>query len=161
QGKIAWAVLGDRNARQLLPNKDTVWIRGLIETGSDEWYNPVRDFGGYVGQCFRTMPGKIEELSLVSSDRPEQARTDLTLADLLRREWAGAGGRQVGRAPPAEGRRLRWHDLLLQQADRTYRDHWAAERKGEPYYRQIGARYIDDAQSLIGDKPKPADKDPR
>src|SRR6266481_1780748 len=56
---------------------------------------------------------------------------------------------------------LRWHDLLLQQADRTYRDHWAAERKGEPYYRQIGLRYITDAQGLVADKTKPADKDPR
>lgn len=162
QGRMAWAVLGEANVRRFLPNQDIGWVRGLIQNRSDEWPTSVRQFGDFVGQCWGLMPGKIEELSLASPDRPEQFRTDLSLADLLTRQLDGAGSSRIApRDPPVELRKLRWHDLLLQQADRTYHDHWAAERAGEPYYRQIGLRYIDDAQSLIADKGKPADKDPR
>jgi hypothetical protein len=55
--------------------------------------------------------------------------------------------------PVEQERKLLLHDLLCDQAERAYLDHWAAERPttdGSPYYRVAGRLFLRDAERLAG-----------
>jgi hypothetical protein len=60
--------------------------------------------------------------------------------------------------PVGEQRKLLVHNLLCWQAHRTYLDYWAArpqDARPEPYFRQAGNMFLDDAQALLaGTGPK-------
>ncbi len=48
--------------------------------------------------------------------------------------------------------RVRVHNLLLWQAERTFADHWASRderREATPYYREVALRYTDGAAELV------------
>jgi hypothetical protein len=50
---------------------------------------------------------------------------------------------------PVQGaRRLRVHDLLHWQAERTWKDHWHTDTFGKPYYKEAADNYLQDAMTL-------------
>src|SRR5262249_42011609 len=56
--------------------------------------------------------------------------------------------------PVQAARRLRLHDLLCQQAGRTWQDHWTsnAGNKKEPYYFLMAKNCLKDAEKLVESK---------
>ncbi len=53
-------------------------------------------------------------------------------------------------------RRLRWHDVFLGLAERTYQDFWASEKDaGEPYYYLAGLEFIRESRRLLEQQGNP------
>src|SRR5262249_11923475 len=48
---------------------------------------------------------------------------------------------------------LQLHNLLIWQAERCFLDHWYARKPKEPYYKQAGELYLEDAKRLVTGTP--------
>lgn len=95
-------------------------------------------------------------------EKLDKAAADLRQAARLARRLDGAAALTLGPLQPVdENRKLQVHDLLLAQAERTLRDHWAAEDPKRPYYRANGHALVRDARVLIGEDRAELGKQPK
>jgi len=152
QGRAALAVLGRANLAMFDQ------IKAVIGNAGGEWWSPVAAAGEQIGQAWEEMPHKIaDQVARARADADQPAGK--TAGDLGLRVLAQADGltRQIHCAdvrriaalgPPAALRRLRLHNLLLEQARRSYRDHWFSD-KSEPHYVTVMRKLVDDAEALM------------
>src|SRR5262249_39654388 len=82
---------------------------------------------------------------------PDKAATALNTAGSLGHRVSGAGSASLLTLEPVgEDRKLRLHDLLCWQAERTFNDYLASEDPKNPYYRAVGLACPRDAADLAG-----------
>ena len=152
QGRAALAVLGRAN----LATFDQA--RAVIGNAGGEWWSPVASAGEQIGLAWEEMPHKIADQAArarADADQPagktpgDLGLAILSQADVLARQLNRADVRRIAALdPPAALRRLRLHNLLLEQARRTYRDHWFSD-KNEPHYITAMRKLVDDAEALM------------
>jgi hypothetical protein len=150
QGRMAVAFLGERSISAFLGRDGFGLVQGLIGRPGGEWSRSITQAGDQLAQCWQQAPTKITEWVATShtQENAGKADADLALADLLTRQVDGAVARRLAPLdPPGEQRRFQVHDLFAEQSWRTYRDHWAAEKKSELYYLAAGRKYLEDAKA--------------
>lgn len=162
QGRMCLAVLGERVFNDLARPADgsarpaefdyQQCHRLLVSLPSrDRWWEAAVQAGDEAALRWRRLPREVRDRLEHSRTVPlDEAARDLHSAERLGRSVDGAGAAALIVDPAHEARRLRMHDLLLWQAERTRHDHWFAEKETLlPYYREAGGRYLDDAEALV------------
>lgn len=158
EARMALASLGQdgfdasRSQNQAAFSEVTRQVADAVKGDETSWRKAIAAAGEQIGlrwQGFR--PRILALMTSVDKNPGEATRSELTQADRLSRQAAAAP------APPADSfvepasrlRKARTHDLLVANANRAWLDHWYDENPDErPYYQLVGARYLDDAESL-------------
>ncbi len=162
QGRLALAQLGPRwfdAFRQESGSKDLIEYQEVLKRLGDlaehpvsaEWTGIVADMGDQIGRRWRGMARKIDQLlsTGVGNLDPKQALANLRTADALARQLDG--GVRLGDDVPPPTWTLRKRllvDLLLNQTERDWLDHWYGADATARYYEQAGDRYLEDADAL-------------
>jgi hypothetical protein len=142
QARLAVAVLGK-------DDEDTKRAAPFLQAAGDGWSGQLLVAGGHVAAGF-TRLGKQASDSAVEGQKLslDKAAGKLRPAALQARRLDGgavAAWFDGWPDPVQENRAIQLHDLLVWQAQRTYRDYWSSEDEGTPYYRVAGNLFLDDA----------------
>jgi hypothetical protein len=118
------------------------WSKHLVEAGND------------LRVRFLNMTKRIQQLTAESRQVDlDKAAKELREAERLTRQLDGAAAGRLAEIgdPLQQARALRWHDMLLWEAERTFQGHWFAEdpREEHQYYQLAGRRYVRDAEELL------------
>jgi hypothetical protein len=161
EGRMALATMPKRLVDTILADarggeaKTYDFLAGEITKPGADWWLAFSRAGEALGRCWQEIPircGKLVESSRGREDLGQAVTEDLLMGDVMARAADGAGASRFppqGNEPTTELRRLRFHDLFLAQARRTYRDHWYAESLAtQAYYQTVGLKYTKDAQKL-------------
>src|SRR5205823_1663418 len=112
--------------------------------------------GEEMGTCYRQLGERLERAG-VETWRPGGAGSVPVAEEAERLARLAEGpARKAAHELLEQARRLRWHDLLLGQAERVRLDHWASEARqpaAEPYYVTAALRYLQDARTLLQSGP--------
>ncbi len=146
QGRLAVAELGKDDA-------DGKRAADLLQrTDEQVWQDDLDTAGDDIGRGFRLLALNAADAADKARKAPiAEAAVPLRQAALATR-FLDAGEADVVLAkvdPAAENRRVQLHDLLLWQAERTYRDYWASNDPANPYYRAAGLVCTLDARDLV------------
>lgn len=163
EARMALAAIGrgvfDRSdlQRKGLVGYDSLAER-LATTSSDPsgpWRAVIADIGTNVGSRVRRLPAAIDELTSEAGGTLEPAvlRTRLREAARIGRLIDGsvAAIADSAREAGSRDRDARVFDLLLWLAERAWLDHWhdLDPNNPMPYYKAVGARFIDQAAKLV------------
>lgn len=157
QGRLALAMLG----KSCIDQRNS----GVYEEIGKKLNEPppaIDQAGQRIGDAWWNLTGQVEKLALESrGSNLEQTKNDLARAEPLAELLAGCMVHFEPRTegensfvtlnPVAERHRLELEDLLLWQAERTYLDHWFAEKDdpdATPYYEAACHRLLADATEL-------------
>jgi hypothetical protein len=157
QGRMCLALLGERwfddevNAKDRKDTYKDVLNRIRQLTTDPNWDKSLAMAGEEIGVRWRRLPIKVNGITDDSRGLPlGDAAIQLRDAERLERLADGAVAlRLTANHPADEARKLRLHDLLLWQAERTLQDHWFAEGLPDPYYQVTGLRFVQDAHDLV------------
>lgn len=145
-----------RRGRVTLARLDDALIpRPQLREGRDDDAETanLRAAGEKIAAAYRQLP--LDVGKACADARSADAKQCVALigkAELLARNLDSAGMRSLAEHPADLARRLRWHELLVAQAERTRHDHWFAESPAaEPYYVAARGRYLQDARGLLQD----------
>jgi len=144
QGRMAVAMLGDRNAE----------VRQMIDLPRQgAWWVSYRDVGERIGKRYRGLTGEVavENTKADAAADLKSAAPNLAKAAALARLAEPATPIRAGDPLGAEQRYWR-HDFLLWQADRTIRAGWADVAAGPPdqwYCRKAANLCLETAKELI------------
>ncbi|MBL8798359.1 MAG: hypothetical protein JNM56_30975 [Planctomycetia bacterium] len=145
QGRMALAVLGEDS----VPSFNQ--LKALLDSPGGEWWISAGAAGEQVGRAWVEIPGKITALLAQGAAGTGPGLRELTTADRLARQTDAEGALRIAAADPVAAlRRLRLHNLLLEYARRSYRDHWYADKGSEPYYAAAMRKCVEDAETLAG-----------
>lgn len=154
QGQMALAVLGrkwfDECQGARLENFEQVEHRLNTFSVEQEWWKSLAVAGEQLGYRFRALSGEVDKLfAAARRQQGEDGLFGLRRAVRLTRLLGGVDVLDAMPGPLTEQRRRRAATELVAQADRTARQHWTLEDSPtEPYYRQAGTLYLDDAMGL-------------
>src|SRR6185437_5758481 len=143
QGRMALAVLGkawlDRRSSDVPDN--FAYLRHMLDTPG------VVQAGAQVGERWRTRVAEVNRLVDTGlKEKIDLARAHLRDADELTRQLDAPACMHLDADPPQLYRRLLVRDVLLDQAERAFADHWYAENpEAEPYYRESALADLGDA----------------
>jgi hypothetical protein len=146
----------------LLLGQGTDYGRVLERARQDaDWQRPLGEVGDAVGRHWQAMRQQVVSRLQTSTDPKkaevsgnlERAAQELFPAeDYCRRLPGGALPAKAEPFDAVEGmRRLRLHDLLVWQAERTVAEHWWADEalgREKTYYQPAARAYLDDARRL-------------
>ena len=156
QGLLALAVLGEswfEDAGSFKANEPYGKVLGQVKDLTPEvnWQERVQKAGQEVAARWRHLPDQINALTEEGRTRSaKQAEPVLARAEDLARLLEGGLVPYLSHDPVDASRRLRFHNLLLWQAERTLHDHWFAEDpRDRPYYQYAADLYVRDAEALI------------
>lgn len=113
----------------------------------------LRVLGEAIASRYRRLPTDIE--GAYADARRGDAKHCLAMiarAERLARCLEGGAERLASEHPADVARRVRWHELLAWQAERTHLDHWfssSIEPGAEPYYVSSQGRFLHDARMLL------------
>lgn len=156
QGRMALAVLGrgwfDRCPSERPHPETFAQVQRRLDTfGVDpDWWNSLARAGEEIGERWQVIPGEINtDIAKVRTAKLDATIATLADADRLGRIVDGVGSLILSDNPTGRYRRAGMIQVLIWQAERTYRDHWFAEdSQADPYYVVAGTRYLDDAQQI-------------
>jgi hypothetical protein len=152
-----------RRARLALAVLGPDWVASHREdaeevrrAGPGDRHSRLGRVGAALGRTLQLLPERVQEVTdRAARETPDEAARSLDEAvhDARRLEGAAVGAPRLTADPVGEQRRVLMHDLLCWQAERTFRDFWAAEKSDEdaekPYYREAARLFLKDAESLI------------
>jgi Mg-chelatase subunit ChlD len=146
QGRLAVAVLGKDQ-----PDARLAEAR-LALAGGDGWAGLVVAAGGHVADGLAGLAREASAGAEEGRKLPLPAAADKLrpAAQKARRLDGGAVAAWLadGADPVGEYRAVQLHDLLVWQAQRTYRDYWSSAA-GAPFYRAAGELYLADARRQV------------
>jgi hypothetical protein len=159
EGRLALAALGwdwfDDSSFESADSYRTV--TNVLDGFSPDtnWSKSLATAGDNIGLRWRKMAEKIDHL--LENGRKsnlQTSREDFSAAERLARQLDASSVGLLGSADAVQqSRRLRMHDLLLWQAERTRQDHWFAEDpQADPYYLSAGQLFVKDAKALVAGK---------
>jgi hypothetical protein len=153
QGRMSLAVLGEDS----VPSFNQ--LKALLDSPGGEWWISSGAAGEQIGRAWVEAPTKVATLLSQGAAGTGTGLGELTTADRLTRQTDAEGAQRLAVADPVKAlRRLRVHNLLLEYARRTYRDHWYADKGTEPYYAAAMRKCVEDAESLAGGSAQDATK---
>jgi hypothetical protein len=170
RGRMALAILGApwcaacRKKESSLPDFEEA-SKELERLGRAEvanWWRVLQEANVPMSKRWQLLTQEIEESTAKGRVQPlEEAAKLLPWADQLVRQLDGAGASRLKQNPADAHRRLRLHNLLLWQADRTRRDQWWGEEEDRVYFQSAGSAYVLDARELVSDGLRDDQKRPR
>lgn len=155
EGRMALAVLGRDTYETVRNGKQSSCeevLHCLEVFGVEErWWQTLDTAGRAIGQAWRRAALATDERSqaVAKADRGKGARL-LADAESLSRLLPGYSDLTAVGEPAEVACQARLKELLQWQAERTYVDHWYAERPdAEPYYRVAADAFLNDATILF------------
>ncbi|QDU95982.1 vWA domain-containing protein [Lignipirellula cremea] len=152
QGRLALAMLGPKNF-DLVKGKDwenfqQVQRRVEVFDVEQQWWESLARAGEQIRGRYLELPAWVASTKEnADHETREKMIAETTNASAVCRLISDAATVTVN--APRTLRKLLLQDLLLWQADRTWRDHWSAQDpNAEPYYRTAGLTFLDDARQL-------------
>jgi hypothetical protein len=157
QGRLSLAALGERWFDDAVHFPNAARYRDVASrverlTTDPAWAESADAVGAATGLRWRRLPEAVAARTAEARTLPlAEAAERLVVAERLARQAGPVFASLLTGRPAEEARRLRLHDLLVWQAERTLADHWYGDDpQGEPYYRLAGLRYTRDARDLAG-----------
>jgi hypothetical protein len=159
EGGRSWAVeLVRRQGRMALAVLGTSWVNrpgGNVPDAFEYLHRRLetpefKQAGAEIGLRWRQRPAEVNRLvERGLKEKLELARVDLGGAVALTRQLDAPACLHLVGDPPRLARGLHVRDLLLEQAERAFADHWQAENPdAEPYYREVALADLADAETL-------------
>ncbi len=158
-GRVSLALLGDGwidEYRQVMTGRDR-WpradeLRQMLSAPKPEWWQTLNEVGEKLGQYWRGIAERIEVLHAQAGVAAlPSARMKYLRADSLSRSADSATPWTAGIEPTMDDRRLRWHDLMLFQAQRALEANWGAiEPAARKSYTDVTVeQFLADARTLV------------
>ena len=155
EGRMALAVLGRETYQTLEAEKQLTCEEALhcldVFGVEERWWQTLATTGLAIGSAWRQVTQATHE-KYVAGEKADQQQGTRLLADAesLSRLIPGYSGLPTVDEPAEAACQARLKRLLQWQAQRTYDDHWYAERPDtEPYYRSAANAYLNDAAILF------------
>ncbi len=155
EGRMALAVLGRESYGMLRSEKQLSYDEAEhcldVFSVEEKWWQTVAKAGRAVGVAWSQAPQIADGKSRAVAKADEQKGIPLLAeAESLSRLLPGYAALTVVAEPAEAAHRARLRELLQWQAQRTWEDHWYAERPdAAPYYRVAADAYLNDAAILF------------
>jgi hypothetical protein len=154
EGRLAMAMLGRETYRSLTTDRQLTHEQVLhaldVFDVEDKWWNSVALVGRAVGDAWTQVAAKTDEAAHAAQRANQQSAIQLLArAEMLSRLTPGYCQLSVNEEPAWESYRADLNEILQWQADRSWNDHWYAERPDvAPYYRTAADAYLNDATRI-------------
>ncbi len=164
EARLALAALGEDWMTQKVKNVDVEPYNNLLSIIKtrmrDDWPKALREMGPPISRRWILRADEVLALTPAANreDAIPKAMNHLALADRHHRLCEVSTLLQ-DEINPTEGlRRLRWHDVLLGMAERTYHDFWASDKAdAAPYYSLAGKEFVLEARRFLEQQGQPAE----